>query len=126
MTVYFERSEDTNAIEYGERIRGLRDAVVSYMEDLYNHGYLTGNHDYVPAEELIKNVREFILDEKDFVDEDAKNKWLLSQPGESQKKKFEESREEVIKMFRRLTCLEEEEGGVVRTWVKELWEARGH
>ncbi|XP_046568822.1 uncharacterized protein LOC124277197 [Haliotis rubra] len=103
---------DANATAYGIAIGEISDMVVTYMYDYY------GNNSYnAPVvdrsiTELVRLLNESHL----YVDEYAKQYWLHHGGSEAL---FEESRRQVVQMFRRL-CAPTSGENEAKQWVRDL------
>ena len=105
LCVSFPRDKpDQNSTSYGKDVEALRKTILSYMKTF---------HQTVSENPIEKEVRKF-LDNESFVDKEAYHKWL-KEGGDP--KKFENAKDEVIKMFQKLYINDNE---MVHKWMKDI------
>ncbi|XP_046382094.1 uncharacterized protein LOC124153031 [Haliotis rufescens] len=103
---------DANATAYGAAIKEISDMVVTYMYDYYSNNFYSG-----PAvDRSIIDLIRLLNNSQLYVDEYAKQYWLRHGGDEA---KFEDSRQQVVKMFRRL-CAPTSGENEAKQWVRDL------
>ncbi|XP_046382091.2 uncharacterized protein LOC124153027 [Haliotis rufescens] len=103
---------DANATVYGTAIGEICDMVVTYMYDYSSNNSYSGPAVDKSITELIRLMNNSQL----YVDEYAKQYWLRHGGDEA---KFQDSRQQVVKMFRRL-CAPTSGENEAKQWVRDL------